>query len=92
MIYFKKIFSFIFLTLKQIIDLFSMLFYSRMVTYLGGMVIWCFKGFKTSFIDETNIEYEEGEPYFRKFLTSHFIGWIVYLILFFIVGYLITSF
>jgi len=89
--YLKKIISFLTSTLKLVIDLLSLIFHNYLLEYLGGFIIWCLKGFKTSLKDEINNDYEHGLPYYKKLLTPHFIGFIVCLILLFIVGIIITN-
>ena len=69
---------------------FSAITYSPIFKYLGGMAIWGGKGFKTSLKDEINSTYQDGLPYYRKFLTPYFIGFIIYLIIFFIIGIIIS--
>lgn len=91
MFYFKKIISFFILIFKLILGIFSAMAYTRILEYLGGLVIWSVKGFKTSLKEEINADYQDGEPYYKKFLTPYFIGFLVYLILFFIVGIIITT-
>ena len=89
--YFKKVIAIFISVLKLIIELLSIIFYNLLFEYTGGFVIWCIKGFKTSLKEEINNDYESGQPYYKKFMTPHFIGFLVFLIFLFIIGILITN-
>lgn len=88
----KKTNSFLVWIGQFISSLVAILFYSRFVNSLGGFIIWSFKGFKTSLKDEINDdEYDWKQPYYKRFLTPSFIGFVGYIFIFIIVGVLIMN-
>lgn len=69
-----------------------MIAYSRLSCYVGGVIIWSIKGFRTNLKDEiANDEYNWNEPYYKRFKTPSFVGFLAIIIMIMIIGCLLKN-
>jgi hypothetical protein len=85
----KKIKQILISFFRLVIEFILILFYSRLLEYIGGAIIWILKGFKTSFKDEINNCYEDNNSCYKKMTTSHFIGGVAVIFILLIVAMLL---